>query len=481
MNFCTKLLFFAGFVLSFSMVGCSNSGDETGSISFKIMNSGSPAEPNITIPENTKTLKLELFLEPAVTGKAVSFVDSPYTDSKVDKVDLKSGLGGDSKKNVTKHTYYSVTADFNGGEPTLELDDVTEGEWIVRVSALDSEGKNLAYYQDGFNVSSGSKSDNKCWLNSGSAPEGYIYASNTSNGTMTRFSLYSHLLETCKLNTGNPAYLFAKSSEPSFSDTLYASTGSDHVLSLVPNILEDRFDVEKLQFPNNGAYAVGGSTAVVSFYNEGLVRFFDYEEKSTSYDYCSTGSGADYISRVVDSKFWVCNKNSKDLSHVSLESRALVRSNTRLGNDVALAAEPNSDDSKIWLIGTRSGSGFVRAIKSEDTGGTNWGEFTTALQSPEALYVDDKETIYVTDNGRGELVVLDGSKLDDNGNIKELFGKTGERMKLPGGGEQILSDGDRLYILQRSGAKLVEVDLHTKTIARSTSLGSAPRSILHVK
>ena len=58
-NLISLTLCFAAMGLSLACVGCSDS-DESGSLSFKVINSGSPADPQIFIPEGTKNLKLEI-------------------------------------------------------------------------------------------------------------------------------------------------------------------------------------------------------------------------------------------------------------------------------------------------------------------------------------------------------------------------------------------------------------------------------------
>lgn len=457
--------------------GCSDS-DDTGSLSFTVQNSGTADEPLINIPDGTSTIKMELFQEPSVTGKPVTFKDESSASEKLSA----RGFGKDDDDKVT-HTYYSATVSYDGGEPELSISDIDSGEWIMRVSALDSSGSTLGYYQESVSINSGGSSDKKGWLKSGAAPAGYIYAAHTSEGYMSRVSLYSGIVDKCTLSTGKPAYLFAKNNIlPTFTDKIYASTGAASVMELTPYIVDNRMDVEELSFVKNGSYARGGVCAVVSFSGENMVRFFDYEaDTGSSYDYCYTGQGAGYISNPVDSEVWVCNTASKDLSRVSLSTRALVNSeNTRLGSDIPYAAESETDKEKVWVIGARSGGGFVRALLCDDVSGKNWGEFTTDLKDPGAVYVNEEKEVCVTDNSRGELIFLDGSKLDENGNIKEVFGSSGARLKLPGGGEQIISDGFRLYILQYEKGSIAVVDLATRTVLGSYALGASARSIIRV-
>ena len=70
--------------------------------------------------------------------------------------------------------------------------------------------------------------------------------------------------------------------------------------------------------------------------------------------------------------------------------------------------------------------------------------------------------------------------MDDKGNIDEIFGKSGSRLHLQGGGDQILSDGTRLYILQIAQGKVAVVDLETKAVSTSYNLGSNARSLMFV-
>ncbi|MBQ7501474.1 hypothetical protein IJT93_01980 [bacterium] len=461
----------------FCFCGCSDS-DETGSLTFTVQNSGTPDDPDIHIPGATANLKMELFQEPAVTGKPVTFKDEPSTG----KI---SARGFGEKDDKTTHTYYFSTVSYSGdGDAELSLSDVDAGEWIMRISALDSSGNTLGYHQESVNINAGNSREKKGWLRSGSAPEGYIYAAHTAEGFMSRISLYSNIVEKCTLNVGHPAYLFAKNSAlPSFSDKIYASSGDSNVLELTPYIADNKMDVEELSFVQNQNFARGGVCAVFSFSSEGLVRFFNYEaDTGSSYDYCYTGAGAGYISNPVDNEVWVCNTNSRDLTRVSLTDRTTINSqNTPLGSDLPIAAESESDREKVWVIGTRSEGGFVRALLSDDVSGKNWGEFTTDLKSPGAVCVNEEKEVCVTDNSRGELIFLDGSKLDENGNIKEIFGSSGARMKLSGGGDQIISDGSRLYILQYEHGRIVAYDLATKAVLESYSLGTSARSMIRVK
>ena len=166
---------------------------------------------------------------------------------------------------------------------------------------------------------------------------------------------------------------------------------------------------------------------------------------------------------------------------VDMSERRLVYDNLRLGSDVPRAAEPNPENSRIWILGNRSSDGVVRVIdfSDHDLGGKNWGEFTTNLASPQAIYLNGDEWACVTDGTRDELIFLDAGELDENGNIKEILRDNGTRMKLPGGGSQILSDGDRLYILQDSD--IAVIDLDTKSIARTYPIGEVAHSIMRVK
>ncbi|MGM9998546.1 MAG: hypothetical protein ACI38Q_04015 [Candidatus Bruticola sp.] len=489
--------------LGFSLIssGCSESENE-GNLSFKISNSGSPSEPQIFIPEDTKNIKLEVFREPAVTGQAVSFssaasaedstkradeTDGSPTQSHVEKPLYALGTSSNDKDKNSGKTYYTVSAAYEGGEPELTIEGIADGEWVVRVSALDSNNQVLAYYQDGLTMN-GSDRSVKGWLQSGAAPSGYLYAAHTSNGNITRVSLYSNLVDTIKLSSGNPAYLFAKRTEtPSFNDIFYATTGGNKILQLTPAFVDKRIDVENLAFPTNGTFvrsSQNSDTAAVSFFQEGMIRFFNFEQDS-DYDYVYTGAGAGYISHLTaDNHFWVCNEEARNLSLVDMNSHSLVyEDNLRLGNDTPKAAEPSSDNSKIWVIGTRSSGGFVRAVdfSSHDMGGRNWGEFTTDISSPGAICLVSDSLGCVTDNTRGELVFFDAENLDEEGNINEIFGKSGARLRLQGGGDQIISDGARLYILQISQGKICVVDLATKTEASTYNLGSSARSLMHVK
>lgn len=501
-NLISLTLCFAAMGLSLACVGCSDS-DESGSLSFKVINSGSPADPQIFIPEGTKNLKLEVFQEPSVTGKKVSFSNSAASESNSQTenkaktlVELAnegqtlyalgtSSKDKDKKKNEGK-TYYSTSIAYSGGEPELSLEGIQDGDWVVRVSALDGSNSVLAYYQDGLTINGGSRSV-KGWLQPGTAPSGYLYAAHTANGTISRVSLYSNLIDSIKLNSGNPAYLFAKRTEkPSFGDLFYATTGGVKILQLTPSFVDKKIDVEDIAFPTDGAFvrsSQSGDSAAVSFFRDGLVRFFDFTQES-NYDYVYTGSGANYISNLTNnSQVWVCNENEYDLSLVDINSHSLVyEDNLRLGNDVPKAAEPNSDNTKVWVIGTRSSGGFVRAIdfSNQDMGGRNWGEFTTDLSNPGAIYLASESLGCVTDNTRGELIFLKTDSLDDKGNIDEIFGKSGSRLRLQGGGDQILSDGTRLYILQISQGKIAVVDLETKALSTSYNLGSNARSLMFV-
>ena len=502
--------------------GCSDDSDKVSSFTFKVTNSGSPADPQICIPERTAKLKMELFQEPSVTGKAVNLSDSSSgssasSDASEDPseeasakdsveassatdvadtqgrllaedvhIDYALGTRSDDKdkKNKVTKTYYSTSVDYDGGEPELTINDVEEGAWILRITARDSGGRVLAHYQKGLN-SSGGNLTMSGWLEPGAPPEGYLYAAHTSDGNISRVSLYSGLVDTIKLSTGNPAYLFAKKTEvPGFDDVFYATTGGVNILSLTPKFTEKIIDVEDVPFVKNGTHvrsAENAEQAVISFFNDGMVRFFDYTEAS-SYDYLYTGSGAGYISHVINGdQVWVCNENSQDLSMVDMSERRLVYDNLRLGSDVPRAAEPNPENSRIWILGSRSSDGVVRVIdfSDHDLGGKNWGEFTTNLASPQAIYLNGDEWACVTDGTRDELIFLDAGELDENGNIKEILRDNGTRMKLPGGGSQILSDGDRLYILQDSD--IAVIDLDTKSIARTYPIGEVAHSIMRVK
>ncbi|MGM9992891.1 MAG: hypothetical protein ACI376_08660 [Candidatus Bruticola sp.] len=487
-------------VLGFSLIssGCSDSESE-GNLSFKITNSGSPSEPQIFIPEATKNIKLEVFQEPSFTGRAVSFSSKISPVNALSKNnDLVSaphavqplyalGTSSEDKNKNSGKTYYTVSAAYEGGEPELNIDGISDGEWIIRVSALDSNNNVLAYYQDGLTMN-GSNRSVKGWLQSGAAPSGYLYATHTSNGTITRVSLYSNLIDTIKLSSGNPAYLFAKRTEtPSFSDLFYATTGGPKILQLTPAFIDKRIDVEDLSFPTNGTFvrsSLNSDTAAVSFFKEGMVRFFNFEQ-DVNYDYIYTGNGAGYISHLTsNNQFWVCNETDKNLSLVDMNSRSLAYDdNLRLGNDTPRAAEPNSDNSKIWVIGTRSSGGFIRAVdfSHQDMGGHNWGEFTTNIINPGAICLVSESLGCVTDNTRGELIFFDAENLDEEGNIKEIFGKSGARLRLTGGGDQIISDGTRIYILQMEQGKISTIDLATKTEVSSYNLGSSARSLMQVK
>ncbi len=502
-NLLSLTLYFTALSLSLACIGCSDS-DESGNLSFKVTNSGSPAEPQIFIPEATKNIKLEVFQEPSVTGKKVAFSNSAASESNnsqanstaktaselADEGKTLYALGTSSndkdKKNNEGKTYYSTSVAYNGGEPELSLDNIQDGDWVVRVSALDNNNNVLAYYQNGLTINGGNRSV-KGWLQPGVAPSGYLYAAHTANSTISRISLYSNLIDSIKLNSGNPAYLFAKHTEkPSFSDIFYATTGGLKILQLTPSFVDKKIDVEDISFPTDGAFvrsSQSGDSAAVSFFREGLVRFFDFNQAS-NYDYVYTGSGANYISQLTNnSQVWVCNENEYDLSLVDINSHSLVyEDNLRLGGDVPKAAEPNNDNTKVWVIGTRSSGGFIRAVdfSNHDMGGRNWGEFTTDLSNPGAIYLASESLGCVTDNTRGELIFLKTDNLDEQGNIDEVFGKSGSRLRLQGGGDQILSDGTRLYILQISQGKVAVVDLETKAISTSYNLGSNARSLMFV-
>lgn len=497
--------------------GCSESG--TGAdLSFTVKNSGSPAEPQILIPGETSKLKMEIFQEPSVTGKEVTFSDSadnsddasdsPSSDSDSDDVSSADnsedgdteesasaapqgkgfGSGSDDKSKITK-TYYSTTVDYGGsGEPVLEIDGVEQGEWILRITALDKSGETLAYHQEGFNVGR-SNANIKGWLQPGKAPEGYLYASRTSDGSISRVSLYSGLVDKYKLTTGSPAYLFAKRTEiPGIADTLYATTGGRFILKIVPDLVKITADIDELGFVQNGLFVRSDTDtdyAAVSFYKDGLVRFFDFSGDSSDFDYAYTGKGAGYISHLTAKNYaWVCNGESDDMTLIDFKNHTKALSgNLRLGGDSPIAAEANADNSKVWVLVKGNSGSMVRVMdfSAQNLGGTEWGRFTTNMSSPGALYLCGDEWACVTDNRRGELIFLDASSRDENRNIDEIFGKSGARMKLSGGGDQIIYDGYRLYVLQSSSGRIAEIDASTKTIVQTFSLGGTSRSMMLVK
>lgn len=502
-------VWYGGLILALGAALCGGCSDdnEYGSLHFTVRNDGSPAQPEIFIPQETAQLQLELFQEPAVTGKTITFSDSALQEEESDSNSETSGkeaqakslgqlaaertwdnfaFGHDKEEEITR-TYYRARVDYTGGEPSLEIGDIQQGEWILRVSALDQGGQTLAYYQDGININGGSL-ELDGWLQSGRAPEGYLYATHTANGTLTRISLYSNIIEQSTLSAGHPAYLFAKRTQtPKFSDPFYATTGGTSLLQLTPDFKANRLDVEELGFVRNGTYvrsAANVDTALISFFSEGLVRFFDFSEVS-NYDYLYTGQGASYLSQLTgDDCVWVCNENSNDLSLVDLRERSLaLEGNLRLGSDSPKAAEANAANTKIWVLAQRSGGGAVRVIdfSQKDLGGETWAEFTTDLAQPSAIYLESDQWACVADNQRQEAIFLDAANLDEGQRLEELFGESGARLALPQGGDQILSDGDRLYVLQSQAGQVATIDIATRTLGQTYKLGGKARHLLKVQ
>lgn len=424
----SALLLLSAFLCS----GCG--GSSSGSVQFESKKGNSPAEPYIAAPDGTVKLEMRLF-------QLTTSVDKP--EPKMTKsVDYEEGV-------------------------TLEITDVPPGPWVMRVNALDSSNKVLAYAQEGINVTKGSVKFSS-WFLPGTAPSGYIYTADSGARSLSRICLFDDKVVSIPLQEV-PISLFLKNGrEGVMGDTVYATNGGSKILSMQLSLFDNSCDTTELYFPAGGSFSRSDDAmAAVTFFSNDGVRFFNIGTEEYS-DLIFTGRGADRLSNVVDGKLYVSNKGDMNLSKVNLAAQKVEGSNVKIGcAPDALAL--NSSASRIWMCGTDDGGGkpFVRVT---DTSGDEVNHYGEQLSIPSAILID-QGMVCVADNGRKELIFFQESEEG-----KDDY----ERLQLAAGGDELWSDGLRLYCMSSETDQVFVVDWKTFKLIKTYKVGQSPSSMVYL-
>lgn len=497
-------------LLLLCLVACGDS-KKGGKVIFELSNSDTPTTPHIAVPDSVTKFRCEVFQlpeqvdtsgeeaadsEPTAsasrqaskgelaeragsntrplpesTNAAGSSSDNGSSDevspsnSDSDEAAGDSGDSDDSSDNNSQddeasYGPFSVTKDYSGGDFSVEVDNVAAGAWTLRVSALTASDEIVGYVQKAVTISKGKKVTVREALLAGSAPEGYLYISGTSAGTLSCLSLASGKVTSMTFSE-HPAYLFTKSLTPVVGDTIYGTTGSDKVLRMAPKANNTKCDVTEVYFPTGGTFVAAGSKAVVSMFSENGVRFFDYDTEKSS-DLLYTGNGADVVSNVAQDKTLVYNQGDQSVSVVDIANKTIARPNINLENPVEALAL-NDEGGRLWAVGG-SGSGFVRVVNVND--GKLVKHYTTQIATPTAVAIVNGQ-VCVADSGRQELIFFPE---------KETVDETKRMDFNKGAVEFIVSDGQRLYMLVPASGTVSVVDLTTYSVVEDYNVGSSPRS-----
>ncbi len=466
--------------LLLGMAGCGmfDKDDGKGKVHFKLNDSNNTSAPNINIPEDTTCFIMELIQEePSDTDSSDDDSEDSSSEESEDKLlaaketgasaslsdddssadDSDSDNDTDSSDDSTDGSNESLTStcttipatymasmDYTEGDTVdITIDDVAEGAWVVRVSALDENDKVLAHVQKAVTVGSGENVDVDGYLQSGSAPEGYIFFASVGDG-LYRISLLSEKVEKMDIDY-SPSYLFFMNGLiGSLNDKLYAITHNDKLLEMVPSLTYSTCDVNTHSIPDSSSRVVSGASVAISYPVEGGVRFYDLIEEDYT-GLLSTGRGANEFSNVVNDCVWVSNEDAQDISKINLSTQKLMGSNISTGYVAAKLAQNDAGD-RLWTIGTVPSS-YLRVV---DNNGNGIDHYTKQLVTPSSLLITNGE-VCVGDSSRNEVVFF-----------KEAT-KIEEIRRLPiaeGVADCLLSDGQRVYALTSSG-DLAVIDLTT--------------------
>lgn len=410
--------------------GCG--GSSSGSVQFESKQGNSPSEPYIAAPEGTVKLEMRLF-------QLTTSVDKPEPEM-TESVDYEEGV-------------------------VLEIKDVPPGPWVMRVNALDASKQVLAYAQEGINVTKGSVKFSS-WFLPGTAPSGYIYTADLGSRSLSRICLFDDKVVNVPLQDA-PVSLFLKSGrEGVMGDTVYATTGGAKILSMHLSLFDNSCDTTDIYFPSGGTFARSDNgMAAVTFYQNDGVRFFNADTEEYS-DLIFTGKGADRLSNVVDGNLYVSNKGALSMTKLNMAAQKTEGSNKGIGcAPDALAL--NSTGTRIWMCGTDDGGGkpFVRVV---DNSGDEIRHFGAQLSVPSAIIIDNS-TVCVADNGRKELIFF--HETDENENDFE-------RLQLTAGGDDLWSDGQRLYCMSSESDLVSVVDWKSLKLIKTYKVGQMPHSMV---
>ena len=350
---------------------------------------------------------------------------------------------------------YSVSQDYKAGDSvSMSISDVASGSWILRVSALDSSNKVLAHFQKAVTLSSGQEADMSGWLNSGPAPEGYFFMSSPGSSAVTRLSLMSEDIQELRVSGHYPAVLFFKEGLAApVGSLLHAITGATDLLDLSVKTSGTDCDIDDQYIPGNNSCVASDGSAVISYYNDNGVRFYDYDSHTYS-DLLYTGNGASELSNVVNGYVWVSNEKSRDLTKIDIANQTTVGGNFSSG-DTVKKLKLNDTGSRMWTL-CMEPTPCVRVI---DTAGSNLDNYTTQIVSPSDLWIVD-DLVCVNESSRAEVVFF-----EESDTCNEL-----ERIPISEGvGDVVFSDGYRLYV-KTNQSSLAVVDLATRSYNKTIKI-----------
>ena len=485
--------------------------DGQGTVSFALETSDSPTKPNIAIPAKTTRFLMELIDEDGVSDssekdtsssdaeslsenteravltaagadEALDAAESENTEndgsssadensSADDTAESDAGSSDSAGSSSVETTCslipasYSVSKDYKEGEAVnLSISDVSNGSWIVRVSALDAEGSVLGHVQKSVTLSDGEEVDVSGWLNPGPAPEGYLFLANPSSNSVVRLSLMSEELQTLYTSGHYPAVLFFKGGfEAGKGALLHALTGGTDLLNMKVGISGSECNIEEQYIPANNGYIAPGENAAVSFYKENGIRFYDYSDYSSS-DLVYTGSGASEFSNVVNGYAWLSNEGSRDLTKIDLNNKKTVGGNVTTG-DTVKKLRMNDNGSRLWTICLEPRP-CVRVLDAE---GNSLDNYTEQIISPSALWIIGN-LVCVGESSRNEIVFF-----EESDKCREI-----ERLPISEGvADVFFSDGSRLYALTEQGS-LAVVDLQTRSYNKTIKATAECSSIVWV-
>ncbi|MCR5660982.1 MAG: hypothetical protein K6G50_02505 [bacterium] len=412
--------------------GCG--GSSSGSVQFEPKQGNSPTEPYISAPDGTVKLEMRLF-------QLTTSVDKPEPEM-IESVDYEEGV-------------------------VLEINDVPPGPWVMRVNALDASKKVLAYAQEGINVTKGSVKFSS-WFLPGTAPSGYIYTADLGSRSLSRICLFDDKVVNIPLQDA-PVSLFLKSGrEGVMGDTVYATTGGPKILSMELSLFDNSCDTTDVYFPSGGTFSRSDNgMAAVTFYQNDGVHFFNADTEEYS-DLIFTGKGADRLSNVVDGKLYVSNKGARSITKLNLAAQKAEGSSKGIGcvpDYLAL----NSSGTRVWMCGTDDGNSnpFVRVV---DNSGDEIGHFGAQLSVPSAIIIDNG-IVCVADNGRKELIFF-----HESDELENDF----ERLNLTGGGDDLWSDGQRLYCMSSETDQVFVVDWNSQKLIKTIKVGQTPHSMVYL-
>ncbi|MDO5297744.1 MAG: hypothetical protein Q4F00_14135 [bacterium] len=513
-------------LLAVSLSGCSHlfkKDDGEGRVTFTLDTSDSPLKPNIAVPENTARFLMELINEKGSASDSEEGSSSEESSDSADSSDTAERSGGSvngefavngeelclaaaretatetgneaeetesaTESNATSAdeesssdessvsasevettcsiipASYSISKDYTAGEEvSMTITNVSSGTWIVRVSALDASDNILGHVQKSVTISDGGEVSVSGWLNPGPAPEGYLFMASPSTNSVVRLSLMSEELQTLYTNGHSPAMLFCKGGfEAGKGSLLYALTGAADLLNITADISGTECSVTEQYIPVNNGYVAPGESAVISYFRDNGVRFYNYDDYSYS-DLVYTGSGASEFSNVVNGYAWVTNENSRDMTKIDISKRAVAGSNISTG-DVVKKLWLNDAGSRLWTICLEP-SPCVRVIDSD---GKSLDNYTTQIVSPSALRIVG-DVVCVGESSRNEVVFF-----EEADKCREI-----ERLVINEGvGGVFFSDGYRLYVLTNQNS-LAAVDLATRSYNRTIKITGDCSSIVWI-